>query len=84
MKNTIETAAEAIVALDREAMARGEEVGDIGEYLRRLPRMGYELSTDQLAAAFRRAGEMQIAVADALEREGAAFFRDRKTEGDKK
>jgi hypothetical protein len=66
---TIEAAAENIVALDREAIAMGEEVGDIGAYLRLLPRMGYELSTDQLAAAFRRAAELQIEEADALERE---------------
>jgi len=69
---TIENAAAAIVKLNRAAMVGGEEVGDIGETLRRLPRLGYELTTAELAAAFRRAGEMQIAEADALEREGAS------------
>jgi len=68
MTNTIENAAAAIVKLDREAMAKGETVGDIGEYLSRLPRLAYELSTEQLAAAFERAGEINTQEADELRR----------------
>ena len=69
---TIEKAAEAIVAMDRECMVKGEEVGGIPEILRRLPRLAYELNTDQLVLAFRRAAAMHFAEADALRREVAS------------
>ena len=78
MTITIENAAQAIVALDRKAMALGQEVGGVAENLRRLPKLAYELSTDDLASASRRAGEIHSKEADALEREGAK----RRNEGD--
>ena len=65
---TIENAAEAIRALDREAMARGEDDVSIPEILRLLPRLAYELSADDLAAAFRRSAKMLADEADELER----------------
>ena len=68
-KITIDEAAEMIATLDREAHSRGERQPNIPDILRLLPRLGYELDTPDLCAAFRRAAELQFAEADALEAE---------------
>jgi hypothetical protein len=47
MSMAINEAAQLLVALDREAMARGEEIS-LAETLNRLPRLGYEMSRTDL------------------------------------